>query len=280
MVIAMALTASGSQEKIHLDALPYLDSEYDDPAVQAMVKKLINEEMAQMEPRDYLAHLPPPPDLANLGKSFSATTLATEMSRLAAGKEQTISLDTTRLECRPPPPELARDSTAWRKTVDNTRAQLEHQHGRMDNLELLQQYGPQAWLQQNAALKTMRDVMVAKAEAAQSATEEVNVKRKAEQLQAAPRLAQLMQAYSTSLDENQQLEFACVLLEGDIKRLRGTATQDTPDRSLTEDESATSSTAGGAAEGMEGVQESSGAAAAEAGSESSSSEIQTSRMEE
>ena len=114
----MALTASGSQEKIHLDALPYLDSEYDDPAEQEMVKKLIDEEMAQMEPRDYLAHLPPPPDLANLGKSFSATTLATEMSRLAAGKEQTISLDTTRLECRPPPPELARDSTAWRKTVE------------------------------------------------------------------------------------------------------------------------------------------------------------------
>ena len=267
----MALTAGGSQEKIHLDALPYLDSEYDDPAVQAMVKKLIDEEMAKMEPRDYLAHLPPPPDLAQLGKSYSATTLATEMSRLAAGKEQTISLDTTRLECRPPPPELARDSTAWRKTVDNTRAQLEHQHGRMDNLELLQQYGPQAWLQQNSALKSMRDVMVAKAEAARSATEEVNVKRKVRQLQAAPRLAQLMQAYTTSLDENQQLDVACALLEGDIKRLRG-ATQD---RSLAEDESAPSSTAGGAAEEMEGVQESS-----EAGSESSSSEIQTSRMEE
>ena len=50
-----------AQQRVLLDALPYIDREYEDPAVQAMVRSMIEAEMAAMEPRDYLAHLPPPP---------------------------------------------------------------------------------------------------------------------------------------------------------------------------------------------------------------------------
>jgi hypothetical protein len=37
---------------------------YDNPAVQSAVRSLIEEEMAAIQPRNYLAHLPPPPDLS------------------------------------------------------------------------------------------------------------------------------------------------------------------------------------------------------------------------
>jgi len=65
----------------------YFDYRYDNPAVQSAVRSLIEEEMGSMLPRDYLAHLPPPPDL-----SFPDNpVLASEVNAGANAKEQNFA---------------------------------------------------------------------------------------------------------------------------------------------------------------------------------------------
>lgn len=77
----------------------YFDYRYDNPAVQSAVRSLIEEEMASMPPRDYLAHLPPPPDL-----SFPDNpVLASEVSADANAKEQNVA----------PPPMLCARILLW-----------------------------------------------------------------------------------------------------------------------------------------------------------------------
>ena len=44
----MEVVTADTSQHVLLDALPYLDTEYDDPAVQAMVRTMIEEEMAEM----------------------------------------------------------------------------------------------------------------------------------------------------------------------------------------------------------------------------------------
>ena len=111
------------------------------------VKALIEQEMGAMVPRDYLAHLPAPPAL-----DFPENPmLAAEMRRMEAGQRMQ-PLDVSRYEVAPPEGALQRDPSAWRAALANARSQLEHQHNRLANLELLGEYGPRAHLQQNAAL--------------------------------------------------------------------------------------------------------------------------------
>ena len=70
-----------AQQRVLLDALPYIDREYEDPAVQAMVRSMIEAEMAAMEPRDYLAHLPPPPSLDRFADAAAAAAASSSSSR-------------------------------------------------------------------------------------------------------------------------------------------------------------------------------------------------------
>ena len=42
-----------------IDALPYVDSQYNDPKMKKQVDQLVQAEMKTFAPGDYLAHLPP-----------------------------------------------------------------------------------------------------------------------------------------------------------------------------------------------------------------------------
>ena len=77
------IVAAGEEARVLIDALPYLDAEYDDPGVQAAVRSLIEHEMAGMAPRDYPAHLPAPEGLLSFPEN---PVLAAEMRRLAQGQ--------------------------------------------------------------------------------------------------------------------------------------------------------------------------------------------------
>lgn len=147
-----------------------------------------------------------------------------QMKRVAAGARMQ-PLDLARYECLPPPKELLKDPSAWRQALSNAKAQLAHQHNRVDNLELLQQFGSQAFLQQNSALATLANGLGAQAAAAASGAEQANLKRKVAQEEAAPRLRQLAHSYATKLDDNQQLSYAVALLGADVERLRAAAEQ-------------------------------------------------------
>lgn len=58
------------------------------------------------------------------------------MERMARG-ERMAPLEVSRYEVSGPPKELARDPEAWGASLTNAQAQLEHQHNRLANLELL-----------------------------------------------------------------------------------------------------------------------------------------------
>jgi len=149
----------------------------------------------------------------------------TKQVKRVAGGQRMQPLDLARYECLPPPKELLKDPSAWRAALNNAKAQLVHQHNRIDNLELLQQYGPQAFLQQNSALSAMAQQLGTQAHAASSGAEQANLKRKVAQEEIAPRLRQLTNNYATKLDDNQQLSYAVALLGEDVKRLRSAAEQ-------------------------------------------------------
>jgi len=121
--------------------------------MQAEVRSLIEREMAAMDPRDYLAHLPPPPVLFQnnpilaaevqkcsvfLLEAFHVTNLCLNMQVERMGRgERMPPLDVSRYEVTAPSKELSRDVEAWRASLANAQTQLEHQHNRLANLELL-----------------------------------------------------------------------------------------------------------------------------------------------
>eukprot|EP00622_Pseudochattonella_farcimen_P000458 FR734956.1.p1 GENE.FR734956.1~~FR734956.1.p1 ORF type:complete len:215 (+),score=33.63 FR734956.1:167-811(+) len=201
------------RERVLIDALPYLDNEYEDPQVQAQVHALIESEMSGLPSRDYLAHLPLP---EGIGSFNGAELVQAEMARLAA-QEPMAKLDLSRYEVPEPAKELRRDASAWKKAVNNARVQLEHQHNRLVNLELLQKYGSQAWLQQNKALDTLKGGVHEEAEKLSLVASEANVKRKRAQEKTGPRISQLSHDYQKATHENMQLMTAVTLLRKDTK---------------------------------------------------------------
>ena len=103
--------------KILVDALPYIDGAYNDPAIKSQVHALIEEEMKTFKPeKDYLAPWPMrEPD-------FSKTQLLeSEWMRVCAG-EPMPKMDTSRYQIEGPPEHLRKDPEAWKPCLDNARA--------------------------------------------------------------------------------------------------------------------------------------------------------------
>ncbi|CAN0374949.1 unnamed protein product [Discosporangium mesarthrocarpum] len=136
------------------DALSYIDKEYEDPQIQQIVHSLIEEEMAAFDPPDYLAGRPAPK------LRFGSPLLKSEWERMVAGVPMK-TMDTSRYDLQPPRGSAAEDEKAWREAVNNARAQTEHQLNRLLNLELLQNYGSNVWLEHNKATEGMEAVLTA-----------------------------------------------------------------------------------------------------------------------
>lgn len=106
-----------------MDALSYIDKDYDDPRIKQVVHSLIEEEMAAFEPPDYLADKPVPKT------RFQSHLLKAEWARARAGHPMD-TMDTSRYDLQPPKGAAAEDEMAWKRALDNARAQTEHQHNR------------------------------------------------------------------------------------------------------------------------------------------------------
>lgn len=123
-LIEMAASPQDQQQPSSaLDALSYIDKDYDDPRMQQMVHSLIEEEMAAFDPPDYLADKPAP------STRFTSPLLKSEWARVRAGKPMD-PMDTSRYDLQPPQGAAAEDEAAWKRALDNVRAQTEHQHNR------------------------------------------------------------------------------------------------------------------------------------------------------
>ena len=127
-----------------IDALPYVDSQYNDPKMKQRVDQLVQAEMETFAPRDYVAHLPqyePNFEVRARGARPLAghdahrlplllcqdhPLLQAEWMRIC--DQQPMSrIDTSRYALDAPPAAKQADPQAWRRAVENAEAQHEHQ---------------------------------------------------------------------------------------------------------------------------------------------------------
>ncbi|CAM9168000.1 unnamed protein product, partial [Hapterophycus canaliculatus] len=182
--------------------------------MQQMVHSLIEEEMAAFDPPDYLADKPAP------STRFTSPLLKSEWARVRAGKPMD-PMDTSRYDLQPPQGAAAEEETAWKRALDNVRAQTEHQHNsRLLNLELLQNYGADMWLSHNKAEQGTVAAVESQAKRASEEAEGVNIKRKTSQNEAERTLWNLARKRSEGFEKNTQIQLACEGLRVEVKRLR------------------------------------------------------------
>jgi len=141
--------------------------------------------------------------------------IAAELGRVARG-EAMAQMDLTRYQLEPPEPSKQNDPAAWARAVANAHAQLQHQSLRLTNLELLQQHGPNAWLIHNYQLEAMLKSVRAELEKVQQAVLDLNVQRKASQVEAYAQLSKLEAQWYELTRKNAEIELACAYLEAEL----------------------------------------------------------------
>ncbi|KAJ2496473.1 hypothetical protein IWW47_003791 [Coemansia sp. RSA 2052] len=190
-----------------LDSLPYIDKEYDDPAVREQVLLMIQEEMARMSP-------PAIPRSTSLFKNNEL--LRKEYERIKAGRPMPpFDIERYKLEA---PAETA-GVDAWKRASDNAASQLEHQNIRQVNLELLQHFGANAWKLGNYQKeKLLEHVERAAAKHAQEGVD-LNKARKYEQTEAGVKLSDLESRWSEGVRQCIEIQAANCELSAEIKRL-------------------------------------------------------------
>ena len=125
---------------VKIDALPYIDGEFNNPAVKAQVHALVQQEMSSFQPRDYLKdlHL----EEYKPASHVRGALVEDEMKRIERGE----NLQPLQATVEPPPKSLQDDVGAWQSALRNAETQLAHQSNRVLNLELLSKYGASVWV--------------------------------------------------------------------------------------------------------------------------------------
>ncbi|GBP10150.1 Pre-mRNA-splicing factor SPF27 [Eumeta japonica] len=130
------------------------------------------------------------------------------------------TLSMKRYELPPPPAGRLSEVPAWEEAIDNSKAQLEHQWIRTMNLELMLDYGIEAW-------KAYLEIFVALQAKAQNQLQslkkeiqDVNWQRKQTQTQAGEKLRTLEANWVLLVSKNYEIEQQCVELEKKIQTLR------------------------------------------------------------
>lgn len=201
-----------------LDALPYIDLEYNDGSLREQVDALINDEMSNStkSPDEYLEALNiPMPET----KLLDSDLVRNELDRLAQGRPQQ-PVDMSRYKVEPPPEHMRDSLDAWRKAVDNAHAQLQATRSRLINLELGVKYGPNAWKTHTDDLTKMGEGFAESSKVVQQDIENTNRKRKANQMKHGDKLRQLEGKWVHAIRATNELEGVCYLLERDIKKLK------------------------------------------------------------
>jgi len=209
-----------------MDGLPYVDQEYIEEGMKETVDSLLHEEMKHLPSPTaaYLSSLLPPlpPGLLRFEHADGTKKsqfLAAEFQRIAAGKPPT-PIDVSRYSLAPPTND---DVSTWSRALDNADSQIEHQYLRQINLELLNNYGANAWRLHNESIDLLKYRLTKILEEYKRAIEDVNRNRKNEQVACGNKLATLEEQWKELVLKNIEIDRACQKLEREIKQAKATA---------------------------------------------------------
>ena len=226
---------------VDIDALPYVDSQYTNPAIKSQVDALIASELKTFAPKDYLEHLPPMHEpnfdahpllqaewmrvceqqpMSKMDTSRRPIPQPRELPRVALASplvpqppQRAGAPTPRRYQLDPPPAARQMEPKAWQRAVDNAQAQLEHQSNRLVNLELLQKHGANLWRLNLQGLEAASARLEREQSAVGAEIEALNRKRKAEQTEVGPKLARLEAEWVAAVKKNMQIEAATQRLE-------------------------------------------------------------------
>lgn len=123
----------------------------------------------------------------------------------SSGHAQASGLDLSRYKLDAPSSD---DPAVWQRAIENAQAQLEHQLNRTVNLELLKKFGATKWKVHNEQVTLLKSKLATALEDARSRVEQINRKRKSEQVAVGQELALLENGYFDLVHKNHQIETA------------------------------------------------------------------------
>lgn len=213
-MLALASTSKVDETKsIVLDALPYIDDVNYTQEHRQLAMKLIEAEMRKFPmTKNYLKDFPEPDY-----DKFLTPRLVELQHKMANGEEIPKAMDLTRYDV-PNPGRVANKKT-WLNAIDNCTAQLGNQALRKINLELLDEFGSEAYLRSNERLKSQFERVEAELYKVRTRLYELNARRKRTQVEAGQKLTTLGQAWVESVTKNAGMEIAIDGLETEIRAM-------------------------------------------------------------
>jgi len=200
-----------------VDALPYIDTQLGQAEVAQQVKELIEQEMGHFEPREYLASLPAPELPLLDGPLFEQ-----DFARVEAG--QTMNgIDINRYKVTAPEGTLAQDFAEWKKAAECIQMQLEYNRLRTTNLEMLERWGAKAWIAHSCTVRSCERVLTNEASGLRSSREDVNKKRKLDQVSCGNELRKLSIEFDQYQRDNIEVQNALYGVEAEVQRLKAIA---------------------------------------------------------
>ena len=203
-----------NEPQVVVDALPYIDLEYT-PEFREAALALVEEETRRYRPtKNYLDHLP-----TLTLNAFETPLLRSEYDRVSS-RTPMEPLSMKRYELPTPPAGKMTDVAAWTECVENSRAQLEHQRTRIANLELMLEFGCEAWKVYNEVLQKMVGQLQAQLAQVKKDVQEVNWARKNQQTAVGEKLKGLEASWVGLVSKNYEIEQALVKMEAEMKKLK------------------------------------------------------------
>eukprot|EP00055_Hartaetosiga_balthica_P009633 m.38854 g.38854 ORF g.38854 m.38854 type:complete len:201 (-) comp6822_c0_seq2:1650-2252(-) len=192
-------------------SLPYVDEDLNIPGMRDVVNAMLEEEMKNGKPKEskYLKNFPLPKEY----EFASAPLVQRAHQEIEEGSFKKGEFDAYRYDVPTPSLEAKNDFQAWKACLQNAYAQYSHQSNRIDNLQLMMDYGGQKWMKHVEQLLELKKVLEDKLDVLRSGIEDINWERQTEQQAAGKELYEMELRWGELIMANRQLEALCHQME-------------------------------------------------------------------